>query len=70
MQPQAFYFHLLLELENEGNILHMKQVLANLNRSIRSRFDEHEKDKLFQLAAVLDPRFKFRWCEGSTVDQI
>ena len=60
----------LAELEQKGNIYHLKPVLANLKSSLQRRFAGYEEDKLLQLAAVLDPRFKLKWCSGSTSEQI
>ncbi|CAC5426502.1 unnamed protein product [Mytilus coruscus] len=59
-------FPVTLSLKQKVNQLsnvYNNKMMTTLNSSIETRLTRFEEDNDFILAAILDPKFKLRWCE-------
>ncbi|KAJ8309282.1 hypothetical protein KUTeg_014156 [Tegillarca granosa] len=52
------------------SIDYSSKMISTLKHSIHSRLSVYENDDSFTIAAILDPRFKLRWCENEKVTKI
>ncbi|XP_062579450.1 zinc finger BED domain-containing protein 4-like [Saccostrea cucullata] len=50
--------------------IHSNKMIQTLVHSVESRLSPFEENETFILAAVLDPRFKIRWCKSGKVEEI
>ena len=46
------------------------KMLSTFKRSIKERLSRYEEEESYVVAAVLDPRFKLRWCESDKIDYV
>ena len=42
------------------------KLVVGLSKSLEKRLVTYERNPVFQMAAALDPRFKFKWCKDAT----
>lgn len=49
--------------------IHSNKMIQSLIHSVESRLSPFEKNETFTIAAVLDPRFKMRWCKSGKVEE-
>ncbi|KAJ8305575.1 hypothetical protein KUTeg_016120 [Tegillarca granosa] len=49
------------------SIDYSSKMISTLKHSIHSRLSVYENDDSFTIAAILDPRFKLRWCENEKI---
>ena len=46
------------------------KMVSTFKRSIKERLSRYEEEESYVVAAVLDPRFKLRWCESDKIDYV
>jgi hypothetical protein len=49
--------------------IHSNKMIQTLIRSVESRLSPFQDNDIFILAAVLDPRFKMRWCKSEKMEE-
>ena len=46
------------------------KMVSTFKRSINERLSQYEQEESYVVAAVLDARFKLRWCESDKIDHV
>lgn len=49
--------------------IHSNKMILTIIHSVESRLSPFEDNETFILAAILDPRFKMRWCKPGKVEK-
>ena len=55
---------------DEISVTYNNKIVDTLKSSIEKRLSCHENDESYIVAAVLDPRFKMRWCTDDIQEHV